>query len=144
MHHFLERYIPNKPQSLESSLHAWFIALSVNLEHALDFKGQRMCNNCNNILFQVNWYINCLGAVFKISAALIYTSVYAYRVRVCVSVFISCVILFWPTLKISCSTCRVITMDKNCIENIHERLNSPKMKFWYTTKLFISAEQFIM
>ena len=98
VHHFLERYIPNKPQSLESSLHAWFIALSVNLEHALDFKGQRMCNNCNNILFQVNWYINCLGAVFKISAALIYTSVYAYRVRVCVSVFISCVILFWKQI----------------------------------------------
>ena len=44
-------------------------------------------------------------------------------------------------LKLVCSACRVITTGKNCFENIHERLNSMKMKYWYTTKTFISTEQ---
>ena len=45
-------------------------------------------------------------------------------------------------LKIICSTCIVTTMDKNCFGNIHEQFNSLQIKFWYTTKLFNSAEQY--
>ena len=33
---------------------------------------------------------------------------------------------------------------QNCFENIHERLNSLKMKCWYTIQLFVSTEQLIM
>ena len=47
----------------------------------------------------------------------------------------------WGDLKIMCSTCGVITMGKKCFKNIYERLNSLKIKCWYTTQLFISTEQ---
>ena len=56
-----------------------------------------------------------------------------------IMIIIIIIIILIIIIKIICSTCRVITMGKNCFENIHEWLNSLKMKCWYTTKSFIST-----